>query len=191
LDGYNLMKLLKSIALMIALAACSLSTLAAQPVGLAVEAGEGDHVDIARVSLSKDWGVNWTTSWFPALGFGGFWDVSAGRWNPHAHSGGNHEVNDISITPVWRIYPRNSSGSVMPFAEAAVGVHYLSHHDIYTDRQMSTYFQFGDHVGAGLAFGDQHQWETVLRFQHLSNAGIQNPNPGINFLQLRLAYWFK
>jgi hypothetical protein len=27
-----------------------------------------------------------------------------------------------------------------------------------------------------------------LRLQHLSNAGLRNPNPGINFLMLRLAY---
>jgi hypothetical protein len=27
-----------------------------------------------------------------------------------------------------------------------------------------------------------------LRLQHLSNGGITSPNPGINFLQLRLAY---
>ena len=30
----------------------------------------------------------------------------------------------------------------------------------------------------------------MVRFQHLSNAGIQNPNPGINFLQLRVGHWF-
>jgi hypothetical protein len=35
------------------------------------------------------------------------------------------------------------------------------------------------------------QWrhyDLSLRFQHLSNAGISNPNPGINFLELRMSY---
>lgn len=185
------MKTLKALALIVALSTWPLAQAWSNPLGLALEAGEGNHTDIARISVSRDWGVNWTTERLPSLSFGGFWDLSAGRWNPHANSGENHEVNDISITPVWCIYPRNMSGSIIPFAEAAVGFHYLSHHDIYNGRQMSTHFQFGDHVGAGVAFGDQHQWEALARFQHLSNAGIQNPNPGINFLELRLAYWWK
>jgi hypothetical protein len=29
-----------------------------------------------------------------------------------------------------------------------------------------------------------------VRLQHLSNGGIERPNPGINFVQLRLAYRF-
>jgi hypothetical protein len=185
------MKTLKALALIALLTVWPLAQALATPVGVAVEAGEGDHTDMARVSLSKDWGVNWTTDYFPSARFGGFWDLSAGRWNPHANSGANQEVNDISITPVWRVYPRNVSSGFTPFAEAAVGFHYLSHHDIYNGRQMSTYFQFGDHVGAGVAWGEQQQWEALMRIQHLSNAGIHNPNPGINFIQLRLAYWWK
>ena len=49
----------------------------------------------------------------------------------------------------------------------------------------STRFQFGDHLGVGVRRG---QYDIGLRLQHLSNAGLRNPNPGVNFLQLHLAY---
>jgi hypothetical protein len=45
-------------------------------------------------------------------------------------------------------------------------------------------------VAAGVSFGDQLQWDVAARLQHFSNAGINNPNPGINFFQLRVDYHF-
>ncbi len=156
--------------------------------GVAFEVGEGDHTDMARISIDHSWDKKWFTN--HAWSLGGYWDFSVGKWNPHAASGGNHEVNDYSITPVWRVSPTQSNSSFIPFMELGVGAHYITNHDIYADRQMSTNFQFGDHVGAGVTLGQQHDWDVMVRFQHLSNAGIQNPNPGINFLQLRVGHWF-
>ena len=51
-------------------------------------------------------------------------------------------------------------------------------------------FQFGDHIGAGVRFGDKGRYDVGYRYQHLSNAGIKEPNQGINFHQLRLQYHF-
>ena len=39
-----------------------------------------------------------------------------------------------------------------------------------------------------ILFGDKQQYDLGVRLQHLSNGGIENPNPGINFLILRFAY---
>ncbi|HYL90521.1 MAG TPA: acyloxyacyl hydrolase, partial [Burkholderiales bacterium] len=33
------------------------------------------------------------------------------------------------------------------------------------------------------------RYDVSMRLQHLSNAGIKNPNPGVNFLQVRFQYW--
>ena len=57
-------------------------------------------------------------------------------------------------------------------------------------REFSTNFNFGDHVGVGRRFGDHGEHELSLRVQHFSNAGIKDPNPGQNFLQVRYAHWF-
>ena len=39
-------------------------------------------------------------------------------------------------------------------------------------------------------FGERYRYDLSLRLQHLSNGGLAHPNPGINFLQMRLAYHF-
>ncbi|WP_297461196.1 acyloxyacyl hydrolase [Ferrovum sp.] len=155
---------------------------------VSLEAGYGYHTEMERISFSRSWGTRWFSDQTWALS--GYWDASVGRWTPHAASGGNHEINDYGITPVLRYAPTTPSGDCIPFLEAGIGVHYLSQHDLYTGHDMSTYFQFGDHIGAGVTLGSQHDWDVMMRLQHLSNAGIQNPNPGINFLQLRVSHWF-
>ena len=58
---------------------------------------------------------------------------------------------------------------------------------VSSDLGFSTRFQFGDHLGIGYRF---ERYDVAVRFQHLSNGGMRNPNPGINFLLLRLQYHF-
>ena len=88
------------------------------------------------------------------------------------------------MTPVWRYAPAPRGA----YLEAAIGFHLLSDSHINRDLDFSTRFQFGDHVGAGYRFDE---YDLQLRFQHLSNGGMRNPNPGINFLVLRLQRWLK
>ncbi|NDU89100.1 acyloxyacyl hydrolase [Ferrovum myxofaciens] len=155
---------------------------------VSLEAGYGYHTEMERISFSRSWGKRWFSDRPWALS--GYWDAGVGHWTPHAASGGNHEINDYGITPVFRYAPTNPSGNCIPFLEGGIGAHYLSQHDIYEGHNMSTHFQFGDHIGAGVTLGPQHDWDVMVRFQHLSNAGLQNPNPGIDFLQLRVSHWF-
>jgi lipid A 3-O-deacylase len=51
--------------------------------------------------------------------------------------------------------------------------------------KFSTSFNFGDHLGIGFSFGPGRKNEIAMRAQHFSNAGIKEPNPGKNFLELR------
>jgi hypothetical protein len=154
--------------------------------GFAVEIGTGDDgVDMARVGAQWDWGVRWFqgANWH----LGGYWDLAAGYWNGGRTRPGEHdELYEIALTPVFRVQP---NGLVGPFIEAAIGFHLLSHTSI-GDRRMSTAFQFGDHIGVGYRFGARSHYELSYRFQHLSNASIKRPNPGINFHQIRLQYRF-
>ena len=54
-------------------------------------------------------------------------------------------------------------------------------------RDFSTRWNFYDTIGVGHSFGAQHQHELGIRWVHVSNAGIKEPNPGQDFLQLRYA----
>jgi hypothetical protein len=131
---------------------------------IAVEIGRASDGD---VNLLRG-GAQWQSSrrWLQ-------WDLSFGGW-----TGGHGNVYDLGFTPTARL-------GRSPYLEAGVGAHVLSDLDVGTGRDFSSRFQFGDHLGAGLRFGD---YDVGLRFQHLSNGGLRNPNPGINFVILRLRY---
>lgn len=77
-----------------------------------------------------------------------------------------------------------------PYAEGAIGVHFISDTHVNAGRDMGSAFQFGDHLGVGLMFGNKGQFDLGYRFQHLSNADIKSPNDGTNFQQIRFAYLF-
>lgn len=106
-----------------------------------------------------------------------YWDVSVGGWH-----GDEGTVHDVGVTPVFR-YAKAPQG---PYLEGAIGFHILSDSHINSDLGFSTRFQFADHLGAGYHHG-RYDWQ--VRLQHLSNGGMRNPNPGINFMIFRVQYY--
>ena len=159
--------------LLIALLAAPCTALALDGVSLEVGRGTG-KTNLLRTGLQWHGHTKWFehSGWqlehYIELGFGG-WDNGEGT------------VYDLGVTPVFRF--RRSSGS--PYFEAAVGFHALSNLQFERGRETSTRFQFGDHLGVGWVHG---RYDFGVRLQHLSNGGIRNPNPGINFIVLRLQY---
>lgn len=169
------------------LGALMLSFNASAVDGVSVEYGNGDATDMARIGAVWNWDKQWFTDgdWLVT----GFWEASLGRWNGHSAAGNNQTITDLGITPVFRFQQKNRSG-LSPYAEAAIGFHLISPTFINADRKFSTAFQFGDHVGFGVSFGDRQQFDLGYRFQHLSNGSIKEPNQGINFNQIRFGYQF-
>jgi lipid A 3-O-deacylase len=51
-------------------------------------------------------------------------------------------------------------------------------------------FRFADMAGVRVQFSGGRRYLAGYRFQHISNGGIKEPNPGINFSQLYLQYNF-
>lgn len=155
--------------------------------GVAVEYGNGDATDMARVGATWNWDKQWFTegSWLLT----GFWEASLGRWNGHSAAGNNQTITDIGFTPVFRFQQKNP-GKCAPYAEAAIGFHLITPTFINADRKFGSAFQFGDHIGFGVRLGDRQQFDLGYRFQHLSNGSIKQPNQGINFNQVRFAYQF-
>jgi hypothetical protein len=131
--------------------------------GVAAEIGYGeDSTRVLRIATIDRW------SRLP-----GYWELSLAVWDNPVES-----TADLGITPVFR-YERGAF-----HVEAAIGFHFVQAH-ISAQRSFSTAFQFGDHIGAGYRSG---HWVFGVRLQHLSNGGLRQPNPGINFLLLRLEY---
>jgi len=96
---------------------------------------------------------------------------------------------EAGYSPFLRL-ERPLSGSSQFFAEASIGVRLLSHTRISPDHTLSTAFQFTDQLGMGYQWGPQGRSTLGLRFQHISNARIKRPNPGINFTQIYYRHRF-
>ena len=152
--------------------------------GLQAAVGVADH-DAKKVDLGVVYDPHW--SWW-AIGGWHFAFVAEGHvayW--HTSEGNVHDnIGEIGATPVVRFI--KDSGSIRPFVEAGVGVRLITHPRIATDYTLSTAFQFADMIGVGAQIGERQQWQVGFRFQHLSNAGIKHPNPGIDFSEI-YAQW--
>ncbi|MBA2351048.1 MAG: acyloxyacyl hydrolase [Burkholderiales bacterium] len=154
--------------------------------GVALEIGTGDSVDMVRAAYQWDWNRQWLNvgNWH----VGGYWDAALGYWRGDDTPGSHRNIVDIGLTPVFRLQQTHKSG-ISPYLEAAVGFHLLSHTSI-SEQQLATAFQFGDHLGIGMRFGEKHRYDLAFRYQHLSNGSIKQPNDGISFGQVRFGYWF-
>ena len=127
------------------------------------------------------------------------WNLGSGKVHGHwdLWIGGlsNQDLqNNRFTTPALGIGPslrwRGAQGTSPWFVEAGTGLMVTSKR-LYNDNQrMGTRFNFASHLGVGVNFGVLHAHELSLRVQHASNAGIKNPNPGLNFVQIRYAHAF-
>jgi hypothetical protein len=155
--------------------------------GVSVEAGNGDSTNTARVGATWNFDRQWFTEgdWLVT----GFWEATAGRWQGRSAIGNTQTITDLGVTPVFRLQQKNPSG-ISPYLEGAIGFHLISPTFIYDNRRFGSAFQFGDHIGAGVRFGDHQQYDLAYRYQHLSNAGIKKPNQGINLNQVHFIYHF-
>lgn len=119
-----------------------------------------------------------------------YWEVSLGRWSAEQVYGTRHAswVTQLGVTPVLRW--TFGTESARWFVEGGIGANLLLPVYRSRDKRFSTSFNFGDHLGVGIQFGEGDRQEVMLRVQHFSNGGIKRPNPGENFLQLRYAVGF-
>jgi hypothetical protein len=93
-------------------------------------------------------------------------------------------ITQVGLTPLWRqALPRTSTHQW--FVEFGTGVNLIGPLYKTVGKRFSTSLNFGTQVGIGLAFGERREHELSLRLEHFSNAGLGDPNPGEDFVQLR------
>ena len=155
-------------------------------LGLQLAGGSARH-DVKKADLGLVWdpGLEWwhIGGWhFSLVGEAhvAYWHVGESSPNP--------SIYEFGASPMLRFI--KDSGAIRPYIEAGAGVRVLSHTRVTYDYNLSSAFQFAETVGIGAQFGSRQQYQVGFRFQHESNAGIKEPNPGINFSQLYLQYNF-
>ena len=155
---------------------------------VALEGGTGDEgADRIGAAAGWQWGRGWS---LPAgLHLSSHWELSLSYWDGDEGRTGNDTLVEGGVTPVFYIHSEAKPLGITPYIEGGAGMHLMSETEL-GDKDFDILFTFGSHAGAGFRFGPQDRIELGYRFQHLSNAGLGDPNPGINFHLIRLLYYF-
>ncbi len=155
--------------------------------GVFVDAGRGQQTNASRVGAIWNMDRQWFAEgdWHVV----GYWEASVASLQGKSSSSNNQRVTDLSVTPVFRLQQKNPT-SVAPYVEGAIGFNLISPTSVNDGRRLGSAFQFGDHVGFGILFGEHKQFELGYRFQHISNGGIKQPNQGLNLNLLHFVYHF-
>jgi len=95
----------------------------------------------------------------------------------------NRSLAHLGLTPFARWWLGANTG-----AEVGVGPNVFSGVHL-GNKDTSTAFQFGSSLGLFHRLQDS-PWLFGIRLTHYSNAGIKDPNPGQNYVQLRVSYVF-
>ena len=93
-----------------------------------------------------------------------------------------------AVNPFALVWNFDTHGRVVPYVDLGGGA-------LFTNTQVppgTSRINFTSGTAFGLHFlANKLTWSADVRFMHISNAGLANPNPGINTLQLRLGLgWF-
>ena len=105
-------------------------------------------------------------------------DLSAGWLNAHDQDAAIGTLGP-SLVVSRAQWPVSLAGGLSPT--------FLSTHEFGEDN-LGTRVQFTSHIGLNLDFA--RHWRVGYRFQHMSNAGLSTPNPGLNMHMFALSYLF-
>jgi lipid A 3-O-deacylase len=138
--------------------------------GRGTESADTDIVRLAYRHPLKDNG-DW---WMPSHA-----QFGASVWRVPDIRGTTRRL-DLNATAIWRA--ERSWG----YLEAGFGGYLLSKTINNDVNRLPSAFEFGSHLGVGLALSKNHT--LGVGFQHLSNAGIKQPNGGIDLLLVQYTY---
>ena len=169
------------VTLLLAAAAGTAAAMDLRPDGVSVQVSPGSHGTwMAGAAVVWDW--EWELLRRKAE-ISGQTELFVNHWRADAVGGGREATTQVGLLPTLRI--NLSQGRSPWFLEVGVGVSWMDSRLVRPERSFSTRFNFYDVLGAGYVFGERRQHELGLRLVHVSNAGIKEPNPGQDFVQLR------
>lgn len=171
------MKKLFGLAVFAALSVGQVGAVQAADVTFAI-GQSGDSTMVYRVGTQFDFSSSWFQSDVGRLT--GYWDAGYTFWEGD-ETASNHS---LSFAPVF-VY-EFAGETVRPYVEAGIGVAVFASTEL-EDNDLGSSFQFEDRIGLGLRFAEQ---EVGVRALHYSNAGLKNPNDGVETytLHYRLSF---
>lgn len=138
--------------------------------------GEGD---VSGIKLAYQYRVDWLESWSKELGL--YFESSVNFWEYGAEN--KHDTNFVlAMSPVIE-YPITEFNNKPVYFEFGIGFSLLDDTQ-FAGKDVGSHYQFEDRIGIKTYFGDNNEHSIGLRYLHYSNAGLQDPNPGLDFISL-------
>jgi hypothetical protein len=158
-----------------------------QPDAVFSQVGGGSATDVW--SIGGQW--YWKRAWIlrDSVVLHGRWEIGVGRWRADLNGQGREQnwVTQVSVVPTLRVFGVNGRGW---YGEIGSGPAMLMPVFRSRNRSFSTEFNFQSHLALGYTLGYDGQHDIGLRLEHFSNAGIRDPNPGMDVASLRYTYRF-
>jgi lipid A 3-O-deacylase len=148
------------------------------PTGLGLTAASGDQTTL--YGLSTYWDSVCTCAPLAERGLDVRLYAQVAYWRGTERPSDHESLWEGSVTPALR-WMGPAVGAATLFTDLGLGVSLISQTRINRDRQFATTFQFNEHFGVGLAFGEKRRYELAAYVRHVSNGSIKQQNDGETF----------
>jgi lipid A 3-O-deacylase len=158
-----------------------------RPSAAFFQAGGGEEGVHATASL----GVSWDWAWRKAAWGGEFsaaTELVGTVLQAERVGGGQRTYAQLGLVPMLRY--RFGAGRSPWFVEGGIGVSVMDRQLETPQKTQASEWNFSDNLAVGRNFGDRNEHELSLRWQHTSNAGLREPNPGFDLFFVRYAARF-
>ncbi len=151
-------------------------------IGYRVSTSDSNDLDgLTRQALFLDFNLPWTWSGRNGLSASSSLSLELGRF-----SRSSEDRNFISIGPSIRL--TNDNWRKPFFVDLGLSPTVIDG-SRYGDKEFGTSFNFTSHVALGMRFGKQKNHSVRLRYEHISNGGLDEVNPGINMIGIDFVLW--
>ena len=152
-----------------------------------LQVGTGAATDTWSIGGQWHWKRTWALR--DSLVLHGRWEHALGRWRTDLDEVGRDDawVTQVSAAPTLRLTHLSQRGW---YAELGSGPSLLMPIFRSRDRGFSMEFNFQSHLAVGYVLGERGELDLGLRIEHFSNAGIREPNPGMELGSLRYTHRF-
>lgn len=155
-----------------------------QSMGYRVTSSDGNNFDgLTRHALFLDFGLPWTWSGQSGFSVSSLLTLEAGRLRKDSEY-----RNFLSLGPVLRLTNDRWIKSI--FVDVGLSPTVIDG-TTYGDRKLGTSFNFTSHLALGLRFGENKDHTVKLRYEHISNNGFGEVNPGVNMVGIDFVFWSK
>ncbi len=111
-------------------------------------------------------------------------------WQGVSGHTGIRNLHETGLTAFGRYqFQRSQNSTIRPYTELGLGLHYITE-DRIESKELGRNWLAGSNIGAGILIGRNERLEAGIRIRHLSNAGTDEINWGVNQILGRLALRF-